>query len=104
MQRADQDVPVTHRSTVTITWSGAEFWLSGDGINDFELSVTSVLETLYQHLHHSAIAAMPDHIRMRAVTGMHAARSFLIAGPPRAGKTTLALRLMLGGFDITGDD
>jgi hypothetical protein len=103
-QRAEQDMPVVHRFTVTITWTGDEFRLSGDGIDDFELSATSTLEALYQHLHHCALAAMPDHIRMRAVTGTYAARSFLIAGPARAGKTTLALHLMLGGLDIGGDE
>jgi hypothetical protein len=60
-QRAEQDVPVAHRSTVTIIWSGDEFRLSGSGIDDFELSATSALEALYQRLHHRAIAAMPDH-------------------------------------------
>jgi hypothetical protein len=103
-QRAEQDVPVVQHRTMTVTWTADEFQLSGDGIDDFELSATSAVETLYQHLHHGAIAAMPDHIRMRAATGMHAAQSFLIVGPPRAGKTTLALRLMLGGLDISGDE
>jgi hypothetical protein len=104
-QRAEQDVPVTHRSTVTIAWTGDEFRISGGGMDDdFELGATSALETLYQRLHRRAIAALPDHIRMQAASGMHAGRSFLMVGPKRAGNTTLALRLMLGGLDITGDE
>jgi hypothetical protein len=104
-QRAEQDVPVVQRRMVTITWTGDEFRISGDDMQeDFELSVMSALETLYQRLHHHAIAAMPDHIRMRAVIGMYGGRSFLIIGPERAGKTTLALGLMLEGVDITSDE
>jgi hypothetical protein len=103
-QRAEQDVPLVQRCTVTITWTGEEFRISGDGMeDDFELSVTSALETLYQRLHGRAIAALPDHIRINATSGMHAGGSFLIIGPEGAGKTTLALSLMLQGIDVTGD-
>ena len=103
-QRAEQDIPVEQRCTVTITWTGDEFRIYGDGIeDDFELSVTSAVETLYQRLHGHAISALPDHIRINAASGMHAGGSFLIIGPERAGKTTLALGLMLEGVDITGD-
>jgi len=104
-QRAEQDVPVVQRGTVTITWTGAEFRIYGDGVeDDFELSALSTLETLYQRLHGRALAALPDHIRIRAASGMHAGRSFLIIGPARAGTTTLALSLMLEGLNITGDE
>jgi hypothetical protein len=103
-QRAEQDVPVVQRCTVIITWTDKVFRISGDGMeDDFELSVTSALETVYQHLHGRAIAALPDHIRINAASGMHAGGSFLILGPERAGKTTLALSLMIEGVDITGD-
>lgn len=104
-QRAEQDVPVVERRTATIDWTGEEFSINIDGVDpDFEMSVTSALETLYQHLHSRAIAALPDHIPIKAASGMHAGRAFLIIGPERAGKTTLALGLMLEGVDITGDE
>ena len=64
---AEQDMPVVQRRTVIITWTGDEFQISSDGIDDFELSQTGALETLFQHLHRSAIAAMPDYIRLQAV-------------------------------------
>src|SRR5689334_17654535 len=93
--RADQEVPIVGCSTVTIDWTGEEFRINIDGVDeDFELSVTSALETLYQHLHRRVIAALPDHIRIAAVTGIHSGTSFLLVGPERAGKTTLALSLM----------
>jgi hypothetical protein len=103
-QRAEQDVPVVERCTVTVDWTGDEFRIDIGGMeDDFELSVTSALETLYRRLHSRAIAALPDHIRIYAATGMHTGSAFLIIGPERAGKTTLALSLMLEGVDITGD-
>jgi hypothetical protein len=103
-QRAEQDVPAVEHRTVTVDWTGDEFHIDIDGVdNDFELSVTSTLETLYQRLHGRAIAALPDHIRINAVSGVHAGSAFLLVGPERAGKTTLALSLMLEGVDITGD-
>jgi hypothetical protein len=103
-QSAEQDVPVLERGTVIVTWTGDEFRISGDGMeDDFELSVTSVVETLYQRLHGRAVAALPDHIRISGGSGTHARGSFIIIGPEGAGKTTLALNLMLEGIDITGD-
>ena len=102
--RAQQDVPVVEHCTVTVYWTGDEFRIDIDGVNeDFELSVTSAVETLYQGLHRRAVAALPDHIRITAATGMHAGSAFLLVGPERAGKTTLALSLMLEGIEITGD-
>jgi len=71
--------------------------------DDFELSITSALETLCQVLHSRAIAALPDHIRIGAAIGLHAGHAFLIIGPEGAGKTTLALSLMLEGINIIGD-
>ncbi len=99
-QRAEQDVPVAHQCTViitrSITWTGDEFRISGDGIEDeFEFTATSAVETLYKRLNGCAIAALPDYIRINAASGMHAGGSFLILGPERAGTTTLALSLML---------
>jgi len=96
-QRAEQDVPLVQRCTVTITWTGDEYRISGDGMEeDFELSVTSALETVCQRLHSQAIAALPDHIRIGAASGIHAEHAFLMIGPEGAGKTTLALSLMMG--------
>ena len=103
-QRAEQDVPIVERCAATIDWTGEEFTINIGGVDeDFEMSATSALETLYQHLHNRAIAALPDHIRIKAASGIHAGSAFLIIGPERSGKTTLALSLMLEGLDITGD-
>jgi hypothetical protein len=103
-QRARQDVPVVEHSVVTVAWTGDEFRICGGNIeDDFELSLTAAVETLFRHLHSRVVAMLGDHIRVSAASGIHAGRSFLIIGPPRAGKTTLAVSLMLEGLDIIGD-
>jgi hypothetical protein len=103
-QHSEQDLPVVQHSTLTLTWTGEEFCIRGDGIeDDFELSVNSTLEAVYNRLHDTAVAAMPDYIRIGAATGSNRGHAFLIIGPARAGKTTLALALMLDGIDMTGD-
>jgi hypothetical protein len=103
-QHARQDVPVVERNVMTVTWTGDEFHIGGADLeDDFELSSTAAVETLFQHLHSRAFAMLPHHIRISAASGVHAGGSFLITGPPRAGKTTLAVSLMLEGLDITGD-
>jgi hypothetical protein len=103
-QRAEQDVPVVQRPTVSVTWTGKEFLIRGDDMeDDFEFTATLAVETLYPRLHGRAIAALPDHIRINAACGTHARGSFLIAGPARGGKTILAISLMLAGANMTGD-
>jgi hypothetical protein len=103
-QRADQDMPIAERGAVTVTWTGDEFRFEGDDIEaDFELSLTSAVDALYHHMCGRAIAALPDHIRIGAACGAQEGLSFLIAGPQGAGKTVLALYLLLDGFEITGD-
>ncbi len=102
--RAEQDLPIVQRCTVTITWIDDEFRIRGDGFDDFELSVTGTLETLLQGMQRRALVPLADHIALRAVTGQHQERSFLIVGSRNSGKSTLALRLLLGGLEVSGDE
>jgi hypothetical protein len=103
-QRAEQNVPVVHRESLTITWTDGEFRITGDDMEeDFELSASCAVESIYQHLHGRAIATLPDHIRVNAACGMHEEHSFLIVGPQPAGRTTLTISLLLDGVDMNGD-
>lgn len=99
------DVPIDHREIVSVTWTGEVYRIAGDsGAEEFELSLTSLVDTLLNRLNARAIAGFSDHIRVRAACGTYEGRSFLIAGPSRSGKTVLAVRLLLDGLDITGDE
>ena len=71
---------------------------------DFELTALQAGENLLRRMHREALAALPDHVRLRAVIGRSGGRSFLVVGPRRSGKTTLALGLLFGGCEISGDE
>jgi hypothetical protein len=100
-----QEFSISHRRTISITKTDEEFRISNDdGSEDCELSEMTVIEQLFKRMHRLALANLPDHIRLRAITGNQDGQAFLIAGPKCSGKTTLAVRLMLAGFDICGDE
>lgn len=102
---AQQAFSISHRSVISVTWSGEEFRISNDnGSEDCEMSAASVIEQLFKRMHRMALANLPDHVCLRAVTGNRADKAFLIVGPKSSGKTTLAVRLLLAGFDISGDE
>jgi hypothetical protein len=103
MPQAEQDVPVTLREVLDVTWTGTQFRIAGGGEEDFELSLSSMRDRLTARMQRRAIEALPDHIAIRAACGAHAGRSFLLVGPKGSGKTTLALRLLLDGFAMSGD-
>ncbi len=100
-----QEFSISHCRTISITWTGEEFRISnGDGSEDCELSTTIVIDQLFTRMHRLALANLPDHIRLRSVTGNHAGLAFLMVGPKCSGKTTLAVRLLLAGYDVCGDE
>ena len=103
--RADHNRPAGRCEIVEITATGPELWISGCGEeDDFELSVTALLDVLYRRLYRSAVAEFPDHLRIAAASGYCADGTFLVAGPARSGKSTLAVRLMLDGIAMAGDE
>jgi hypothetical protein len=103
--RVQQEFSISHGSTICVTWTGDEFRISNsDGSEDYELSSTAVIDLLFKRMHRLALANLPDHIRLRAVTGYQAGQAFLIVGSKCSGKTTLAVSLLLAGYDVCGDE
>lgn len=100
-----QAMAILRRHTLAARQLDGEFRISGgsDG-DDFELTAFYAAENLLRRMHRDALAALPDHVRLRAAIGRAAGGSFLIAGPRNSGKTTLALRLLFEGCDVSGDD
>lgn len=105
-QRAEQDFPLARHCRMDVMWTGAEFRISGDdsGPAELELSASVALEVLYERMHRHALDRLSGHIRIHAASGLARQGAFLLVGSKRAGKTTLALRLMADAYDITGDE
>jgi hypothetical protein len=104
-QRAEQDFPLEERCTIDVMWTGEEYRISdASGEAELELSALIALEVLYERMHRRALGRLREHIRIHAASGVTPHGVFLIVGPKRAGKTTLALRLIAEGYDITGDE
>jgi len=88
-----------------VMWTGEEYRISGGGYPDeFELSLPVAFNTLFSRLHDRAIGNMADHTRIHAASGLGSRGMFLLVGEKWAGKTTLAMHLLLHGFDIVGDE
>lgn len=104
-KQPEQEFPISHRRTIPFTWTGEEYRI-GDGEDDDESELSRVLaiEKLYKRLHREALANLREHTRVLAAVGIHQEHSFLIVGPQRTGKSTLAVRLLLEGYEICGDE
>ena len=90
---------------ISVTRSGEEFRISNDeGVEDYEMSAAVVIDQLFKRMHRMALANLPDHVCLRAVTGNQAGQSVSDSGVEKFGKTTLAVSLLLAGFDISGDE
>ena len=104
-QRAEQKFALEECCTIEVMWTGEEYRISdATGEADVELSAQIALEALYHRMHRRALDRLPDHIRIHAASGMVPDGAFLIVGPKRSGKTTLAPRLIAEGYDVTGDE
>lgn len=102
---AEQEFPLTARAVVDVVRTGAAYRIDGAGFaSEHEASLAGAVERLSARLHEAALAALPGHVRIHAASVMHAGRLVLLVGPKRAGKTTLAVHLLLEGFDVVGDE
>jgi hypothetical protein len=106
-QRAQQAFPLQEHCAIDVMWTGTEFSISGAGdATDADAGVAAqvALQRLHDRMHRHALDRLRDHIRIHAASGMTPRGVVLIVGPKRAGKTTLALRLIAEGYQITGDE
>ena len=103
--RARQDFPLAERHWAHLHVEGPHCTLSDDsGEPSAQESDDAILGTLYQRMHRTALAALPDHIRIHAASGMTEDGLFMLVGPKRAGKTTLILHLLSRGVEVLGDE
>lgn len=100
-----QSAAILYHCTLSALSVDGEFRINASGEGpDFELTAFYAAENLLRRMHRGALAALPDPVRLRAAIARHAGRTFLIAGPQRSGKTTLALALLFNGCDVSSDE
>ncbi len=101
---AEQQVLIDYREELSVTWTGDAFRLAGGGAADeFEIDLRAILEALQRRVQDRAVSMLADHGLIAAACGWHGGEHFLVLGAAGVGKTTLAMRLALDGFDISGD-
>jgi hypothetical protein len=105
VQRASQEFEPQQRIALHIDREGTQYVVrANDAVLLDEANVDLLLERLFLHFHRTAFECLPDHIRVHAASGFAGGKYFLLVGDAHAGKTTLALRLLLAGFDMLGDE
>jgi hypothetical protein len=107
VRTAEQQVPIsaTHQLRVLYSSEEEEFLISEDGnADDFEPTAAQAAQNVWKRIFRLSLAAMPDHVQLRAALLRRSSKGILIAGPSKSGKTTLGLRLMFEGYDLDGDE
>ena len=82
--------------TYEITRSGEVCFSSDD--------LSKTIFNLSWLMHRDALGGITDRIRIHAGCGEWAGRRFIVVGDKGAGKTTLMVRLLYGGFRIISDE
>lgn len=64
----------------------------------------SAAEAVFWRIHELSIAALPEFTKIHAGCASWRGKRFVMAGPTRAGKTTLMTRMLYEGFEVYCDD
>ncbi|MFC1850866.1 galactosyltransferase-related protein [candidate division CSSED10-310 bacterium] len=101
---AMQDFTILAEVKYEIYFDGAVYHLlnSEAGRCYHEIDLKHVITSLQRHIHAQAFKEIRNYIHIQGVLGSLGSRNFLIVGEKGSGKTTLALRLLFGGFEIDG--
>ena len=105
VQHAEQEITLEERCAISVMGAAGGYRLSGAGQPDQPgLSLADAFAALFARLHDHAMRRFPHHTRIHAASGMGAGGLILLVGEKWAGKTTLAVHLLLEGFDMVGDE
>ncbi len=104
-QYAVQDFPVTRSHRLEV-WRGDDgYTLREDGRSlDPQPDAEAAAEALFYRLYELSFEALPQFTKIHAGCASWQGKRFLIAGPARAGKTTLVTRMLFEGFAVHCDD
>jgi hypothetical protein len=78
--------------------------LEPDGTVREQMTAAAVVHQLHRRLFALAIEERPESLVLHAACLRKGGRRLLLVGTEGAGKTTTTLRLMLGGYEIEGDE
>ena len=105
VQHASQDHAISERVRYRVAAESDRLLVhEDDAVVAVEPTSELALEALFKRIQQRSFAALPDDIRIHAASGIHEGRMFLLVGNPHAGKTTLALHLLMAGIRIVGDE
>jgi|SRR5579871_3641332 len=104
--QARQDFALSRCDTLSVTWTGDEYRIEGGGAQpDFEFDPASTVDAVWRRVFLQAAGLLSDHLFiLGGICGVAEGKGFLVIGPPRSGRTTLAVALALRGYEVSGDD
>ncbi len=103
----DPDIPgrAIEESAISIDRHRSYYRLVRDGeVVGEQIAPRAVVDSLHALLFILSLKDFPDAPIIHAASLRRAGRRVLLVGPKGGGKTTLALRLLLEGFEVEGDE
>jgi hypothetical protein len=102
---AVQDFPATRSHRIEVWRCNGGYRLREDG-RDLEprSDAEEAAEALFYRLYELSFEALPQFTKIHAACASWQGKRFLVAGPARAGKTTLMTRMVFEGFAVHCDD
>ncbi len=100
---AAQPGPIRHREIIRVQSAGGAFRFDDGGREDFEFDLTTLLNRLNRRIAATTHATLPGYGLVTAACLWHGDAHVLILGEGGAGKSCLAMQLLLDGMAVTGD-
>ncbi len=105
MHDAEQDFPITNEAEYGLALNGPAYEIKRNGEVCYSSDdISKTIFNLMWLMHKDALGGITDRIRVHSGCGEWEGRSFIVVGDKGAGKTTLMLRLLYGGFRIFSDE
>jgi hypothetical protein len=105
VQHASQNFPPTRSHRLEVWRNERGYSLKEDGRQlDSQSDAEAAAEAVHWRMQDLSLAALPEFTKIHAGCASWQGKRFLMAGPTRAGKTTLMTRMLYEGFAVYCDD
>ncbi len=105
MHDAEQDFPITNEAEYGVAFNGRTYEIKRNGEACYASDdISKTIFNLMWLMIAEALRGITDRIRIHSGCGEWEGRRFMVVGDKGAGKTTLMLRLVYGGFRILSDE